>query len=430
MKKKSFALGYSYVVHSLLMYWIYGVAASSGMQYTAPAYAAAHGLDYNTLIGWNTVGAFASCLFTLFMGKLIVKKGVRLVTAISLFLAGVFGMLILNYTSSYFGWAFSSIFTQGLTQGYCFGATNTLITNWYPKKKGFVMGITTCGIMLAGMTYIPIMAKMSIGGMATLVGVTFIVLAVATWFWVRNTPEEVGLYPDNHKPTAEEIAEAATKKEAIKNFKSTWTWKHLLKRKEFWLFMLFGGFGLLATTGSAVSGRPFWNELGFADSGYLIYMQFSSAACIVGSLVTGAIDTKWGPRASALFYAIVAAFAFGAAPLMTLLGMEVAPWFLITTMLMASAMLGATSNLIPSLIASSFGRMDFAEVFRKIYMGCFLLRSFCYLAVGPGVKALGSYGNVRLFFGVLFIICAICVAFTSDKKVIPAPPAEAVKGAK
>ena len=58
MKKKSFALGYSYVIHSLLMYWIYGVAASSGMQYTAPAYAAAHGLDYSTLIGWNTVGAF------------------------------------------------------------------------------------------------------------------------------------------------------------------------------------------------------------------------------------------------------------------------------------------------------------------------------------------------------------------------------------
>ena len=210
----------------------------------------------------------------------------------------------------------------------------------------------------------------------------------------------------------------------IKNFKSTWSWKHLVKRKECWLFMFFGGAGLLATTGSAISGRPFWLELGYADSGYLIFLQFSSLACILGSLLTGAIDAKWGPRASALFYAIVAAFSFGAAPLMKLLGMNVPSWFVLATMLTASAMLGATSNLIPSLIASSFGRMDFAEVFRKIYMGCFLLRSFCYLAVGPGVKALGSYGNVRLFFGCLFVVCAICVAFTSDKKVIPAPAAE------
>lgn len=421
MKKKSFALGYSLVIHSLLMYWIYGVAASTGMQYTAPAYAAAHGLEYSTLIGWNTVGAFASCAFTLFMGKLIVKKGVRLVTSISLILAGALGMLILNFTTGYFGWAFASIFTQGLTQGYCFGATNTLITNWYPKKKGFVMGITTSGIMLAGMTYIPIMSKMTIGGMVTLIGVTLVVLGVLTWFWVRNTPEECGLYPDNHEPTGDEIAEAERTKALISSYKSTWTWKSLFSRKESWLIMLFGGIGLLATTGSAISGRPFWLEIGYSDGSYLIFMQFSSASCIAGSLVTGAIDTKWGPRASALVYSIVAAFSFGTAPLLWLLGVQPPAGLVIFTMLMSSAMLGATSNLIPSLIASVFGRMDFSEVFRKIYMGCFLLRSFCYLAVGPGVKMLGSYGNVRLFFAVLFAICAICVAVISDKKVIPAP---------
>ena len=56
-------------------------------------------------------------------------------------------------------------------------------------------------------------------------------------------------------------------------------------------------------------------------------------------------------------------------------------------------------------------------------MGCFLLRSLCYLAVGPGVKLLGSYGNVRLFFGVLFAICAIMVAFINDKKLLKAPKA-------
>lgn len=423
MKKKSFALGYSYVVHSLLMYWIYGVAASTGMQYTAPAYAAAHSLDYSTLMGWNTVGAFASCLFTIFMGKLIVKKGVRLVTTISLLLAGAFGMLILNFTTGYFGWAFASIFTQGLTQGYCFGATNTLITNWYPKKKGFVMGITTCGIMLAGMTYIPIMSKMTIGGMVTLIGVTFLVLGVLTWFWVRNTPEECGLYPDNQKPTDAELANTAAMKAKMAAFKSAWTWKDLFARKEAWFILFFGGIGLLATTGSAVSGRPFWLELGFSDSSYLIFMQFSSAACIAGSLITGAIDSKWGPRVSSLVYAIVAAIAFGLAPLLWLLGMTPPAWLVMATMLCASAMLGATSNLIPSLVASVFGRMDFAECFRKIYMGCFLLRSLCYLAVGPGVKILGSYANLRLFFGVLFVICTILVLFVNDKKLLKAPNA-------
>ena len=256
-----------------------------------------------------------------------------------------------------------------------------------------------------------------------LIGVTFLVLGVATWFWVRNTPEEVGLYPDNQKPTESELAETAARKAKMAAFKSAWTWSDLFKRKEAWIILFFGGFGLLATTGAAISNRPFWLEMGLSDSAFLIYLQFSSLVCILGSLFTGAIDTKWGPRVSSLVYAIVASLAFGLVPLLWLFGITLPTAVVLATMLMASAMLGATSNLIPSLVASVFGRMDFAECFRKIYMGCFLLRSLCYLAVGPGVKLLGSYGNVRLFFGVLFAICAIMVAFINDKKLLKAPKA-------
>ena len=39
-------------------------------------------------------------------------------------------------------------------------------------------------------------------------------------------------------------------------------------------------------------------------------------------------------------------------------------------------------------------------------------------------KSLGSYGNVRLFFAILFVICAVCAALINDKEVLPAPGKE------
>ncbi len=54
-RKKSFALGYSLVLHSLLTYLIYGATAVTGLNIIVPAFSKMNGLDQNAVLAANTI---------------------------------------------------------------------------------------------------------------------------------------------------------------------------------------------------------------------------------------------------------------------------------------------------------------------------------------------------------------------------------------
>ena len=156
-RKKSFALGYSLVLHSLLTYLIYGATAVTGLNIIVPAFSKMNGLDQNAVLAANTIGSFISAFACLALGKLILVKGIRFTTAISAIAGGILGFGLLGLVHSIAGYAVCTIFIQGMIYGYSWTATNALITNWWPRKKGVIMGITTSGIMLASLTLFQLM---------------------------------------------------------------------------------------------------------------------------------------------------------------------------------------------------------------------------------------------------------------------------------
>ena len=414
--KKRF-LGYSYVLHSTLMYMLYGAAGISGFALLIPAYAEKNGLSAASTTSWMTIGAFASCLFTLVIGKFIVKRGVRLVTAVSLVLAGLLGIFSLKYTSGVLGFGIASIFSQGMVHGYCFGATNTLITIWWPKRKGFMMGITTAGILLASMIYIPIMQKIgTFDGMANLLTASLVIMGVITWFWVRNTPEEVGCWPDNTPPTQEELQAVAAEKNQPA-YVSTWNVGNLLKRRDCWCIILYAGLANLVTSGGAVLTVPFYMEVGFTMADVARFMAIGAPVSILGSFISGIIDEKLGPK----WAAFIVSLWCGACYTLPLFAPGI-PMMRFVSSVLGSMALGATSNLIPSLIASRFGRRDFAAVFRVLYAVAFFIRGICFLAAGEGLAILGSAQNVRLLYAVMIVIAGFFALGVNDKVVVPAPP--------
>ena len=63
-QKKSFLRGYSMVVHSFLMYWIYGTLIGGGLSVIVAQYCVMTGLDSNLVTSVNTVGGFLSVAMT------------------------------------------------------------------------------------------------------------------------------------------------------------------------------------------------------------------------------------------------------------------------------------------------------------------------------------------------------------------------------
>ena len=81
--EKSFLRGYSMVLHSFLMYWIYGTLIGGGLSVLVAQYCRMTGLNPNLVTSVNTVGGFLSVAMTFLIGRWVIARGVRGITAFS-----------------------------------------------------------------------------------------------------------------------------------------------------------------------------------------------------------------------------------------------------------------------------------------------------------------------------------------------------------
>ena len=414
-KKKSFALGYLYIFHSMLSYWFFAAAASTGLNIIVPQFSAKTGIPQSSVLSANTVGAFFSCVFVLLLGKLIAKKGIRFTTAVSAIGAGILGAIMMCYVKTLVGYAICTIFAQGLVYGYSYSATNALITNWWPRKKGFIMGITTTGIMLASLTLVRWMSAVSgakgFDAMMWMLGGMLIVYGIASIFWVRDRPEDVGLNPDNIPLTEEERQSAYFQAHSQEEAARRWPIRKILKNKYAWCIIIAFGILFMFTSGVASTTVAFCIESGFAPTKAVSVMSLTALVGVLGSVIMGAVDTKFGPKTSALICAVWVALSFFS--LFVFHGTTGA----IVCLCMANITMGSIANLGPSIIGTCFGRDCFTQCYRVIYTGVYLIRSLCFVMLGTGVRVLGSYRSVYIIFGVLAIVAAVCIALINDKVV-------------
>ena len=412
-KKKSFGLGYSLIFHSMLSYWLYNSTASAGLNIIVPMFAEKNGIEQTAVLSANSVGAIVSCVAVLLLGKLIAVKGIRFTTVISAILAGLIGAGGMVFAHSLASYAVCTIFAQSLCYGYSFTATNALITNWFPRKKGIVMGITTTGIMIASLTLIRWMS--AVGGkygfdtMMYMVAAILIGFGVISIFWIKDRPEDVGLDPDNIPLTEQEKQDAYFLAQSQEQAAKRWPVKELAQNKTAWLIAIAFGFLVMFTSGVASTTVPFGIESGFAPPAAVNFMSLTAIPGVVGSIITGAIDSKWGPKVASLLCSIWIALSFFS--LLVFHGTTGA----IVCVTMANVTMGSVANLAPSLIGTCFGRDCFTQCYRVIYTVTYLIRSLCFLLIGTGVNVLGSYRLVYIVFGFLAIVSMICILLISDK---------------
>lgn len=414
-KKKSFALGYSYILHSLLSYLLYAATAVTGLNIIVPMFSSIHGVNQGDVLSANTVGAFLSAFAVLLLGKLILVKGIRFTTTVSAIATGILGFGLLGLVKTIAGYTICTIFIQGLVYGYSWTASNALITNWWPRKKGVVLGISTSGIMLASLTLVQWMsvigAKHGFQTMVWSVGGIMVLFGIASWFWIRERPEDVGLHPDNKPLTEEEKKDAYFKAESLKESQTQWTIKEILSNKYSWALMVSFGILIMFASGVGSTVVPFAIETGYTQPQAMVILSVTSVVSILGSLITGALDTKYGPKLTSILSGVWITIAFFS--LLVLPG-KTGLW---VCLVMAMMTMGAVANLVASLIASCFGRANFTQLFRVIYTGIYIIRSCVFLILGQGTNILGSYRSVYILFGVLSAIATVVLIGINDKTV-------------
>lgn len=370
-----------------------------------PAIAELRGWDQNLLNVFSGLAALLDGIGIIIFAQLS-RKNSKVLAGVALLISAV-ALIIFGMTDNLVLFC-ALMFVLGICSGaYSSTCAMTLTANWWPTKKGVVLGFSTMGIVLMSVVYTPVMpiAYAAIGVEKTqiVLAVIFAVIALISFFVVKDTPEEAGTTPDGLEGLALEESRKLVKE--LHNYKSPFTLGKLAKDYNNWTMALCVGLPLMvamtfiATTIPALLSYGY--DYGFATGVFAI----GGIVALVGSALFGIIDQKAGTKLATTIYIICMLIALIAALFMAKGAMFV--WIAAIILMCAN---GSARNLLPSFCGTRYGRWDYPAAYG-------LIGTVGILCSGIGIMITGFFPNymtMYIFDIVLLVIALICCRVTKD----------------
>lgn len=200
------------------------------------------------------------------VGRLVAERSIR-----ALMLVGVailcIGFLVMGQARNV--WHLYLAF--GLTLGVAMVLTgpipnNTLLANWFDRRRGTAFGLAGIGISISGTVLVPVTTWMILDfGWRVAVSsfgiVSLLVLAPLIWVFAVKRPEDRGLLPDNAEPGPEPVAEEPPEGDAGAAY---WTMARALRDRRIWLLVLVVGTSFLGIGGVLLALHSHMTDLGLS----------------------------------------------------------------------------------------------------------------------------------------------------------------------
>lgn len=407
----NFGIGWGTILYCLLMFFLYVGMINDGTNVLAPAAAANCGVEPGTIITMNGYAGMIAVIGFIIAGQINKKIGPRLTSAICLIISGVTYIGCGNATSVMFYTVCMTLCATGMmSAGYVAGGT--LVANWFPKKKGIVMGYTTMGHNFASAFYVAIMTGLiaTMGSMnkaSWLPGVSAIILGIVGFIFMRNTPQERGINPDN---VSDEVY--ASEYDTAED-DSDWTTIKLLKTKETWFAAIFTGLFQICSVGvmQQLVTRNI-RDFGMTQGAALTLMTIVALIGVFGSWIIGVIDQKIGTKKTMQFFGIW----YAAALVINVLAKGQVGLLFYLSILMIGMGIGGSANFTTSLPTSIFGRQGFDKVNSVVFPIQGFVTAWCFVVNGIVTNVIGNLSVAYIIFAVGAVIVSVCVTFVDEYK--------------
>lgn len=317
LKNKKFA-GYTLIfcVLGVIMMFFYSGFQNDHLNILRPVAKTVFGYTETQADMPVTISGFAVVIFYLICGAAFIKIGVRKILVPSTFVLGI-SAAVLGYATAVGNetlYVISLFLVRLLVVPLQMGGF-MLCANWFIKYRGRVMGIITagsplfsiCGIYLLTWIYTTTNA---INTAYLVFGIIIVAIGILIWAFLRDKPEDVGLYPDGaeHAPFSEtDESENVTLKEVLTS-KPAW---QLIISYGIMQFVINSMMGYMVARYISVSGNAenpmeVWLQAVF-------YLSVGAALGIPMSYVLGWIDDKIGTIKASLVLNLL--FFFAVVPL-------------------------------------------------------------------------------------------------------------------
>ena len=258
------------------------------------------------------------------------------------------------------GWDVSYAIINVVSVLYATFALGILVGQWFPTRKGIVMGIATLAFPIANGLLGPFASAVFAKGFPDIKGafLPFFIVSVIGWIigiiFIKDYPEECGAFRDNDRNMTPEVAKAIMEQEIENKRTSVWTYGHTLKCKEFWFgticvaLLLSCSIGLMSQSNAIITAYPELN--------YTTVMALVMIFGCIGSFVLGVLDQKLGTKKAMIISTILMIIG-------GVLGLIDNPTALMIAMIFVAMFMGASSNFGVSHAAQYWRREDFSRIF-------------------------------------------------------------------
>lgn len=413
--RESFNLGrgWNLMIFAILAMMVTNAGVNDGLNVALPAIAKGAGLDYELCLSMGTVAGFVGVAMMLVIAKFRDRFGGRAVSAALFVIFGLtFYFLFLRATNIVmYGLAQCIMVSCG--QGCFYLCTGPMQSDWFPKKRGVVNGISTIGANIGTAVLAPIMTflltKADYKVSLSVFAFAGIALGIYAFLTLRDNPIDAGMYPDN--VTKEVYEKEYRQLSEHDDYVSDWTISKMLKCKEVWLAAVVPGFITLGLLGIITQFVQRNTALGLSSGMAISAMTIAGLVGIIGSYTIGFIDTKLGTKKACMIYCGI--FALGIA--FNLLASLWLP-FVYVSIFIVGFSLGGSTNMSLSFPASIFGVLDYPKVNGVIFPINYCIGCLNFVVNAVVMKLTGSLTGAYVVYFCLFLINIVIVAKTEEGK--------------
>lgn len=293
--------GWIIIALGFVSIYFYSALMNDSLNIMIPAFAEKIGMNQTVLYSFSTIATIVGVLASVLWGKLMKEKTDKLTWVVSLVLVAVFAVVWAN-ANNYVVYALGYLVCYAGCMGCGTIANGTVISNWYPRKRGLAMGFITAGFPLSAATASSLcnslVSSLGVSAFYYFIAICDIVLALIVLAYVKDYPEEKGAFPDNDKLF--DKAQARRELEAGIAYMKTSKWqiRRLLVSPRLWhLVFAMGILGFLSM-GIMTNFVKKNLEFGYAMPEILKMLAIAGILAVPGSIFIGWLDVKIGTRKS------------------------------------------------------------------------------------------------------------------------------------
>ena len=201
--KNSFNLGKGWylMIFAILAMMVTNAGVNDGLNIALPEISKGAGLDYELCLSMGTLAGFVGVAMMFVIAKIRDKFGGRKVSAVLFIIFGLTFYFLFLRATNIFMYGLSQCIMVSCGQGCFYLCTGPMQSDWFPKKRGVVNGISTIGanigtaILAPFMTMLLSFAEYKIS--LAFFSIAAIILAIFEYITLKDNPLDAGMYPDN-----------------------------------------------------------------------------------------------------------------------------------------------------------------------------------------------------------------------------------------